>query len=238
MKGFFITGTDTGVGKSVVAAALLCALRADGVDAVPMKPVETGCDPEDDGMSSDLGFCLRAAGLEPDDEELRWMAPYRFAPACSPHLAAERAGMRVSISKIADSCGRLSAAHDVVIVEGAGGILVPLDRSSTMLDLMTTLGLPVILVSRPGLGTINHTLLSLRQLEDAKLETAGVVFCETASAPHGFIEEDNRRTIEEMGGVAVLGNLPFDATAHEPATAAGLGESYLDSAGVSRFLAR
>ena len=209
-RGVFVTGTDTGVGKSVVAAALLCALREAGVDAVPMKPVQTGCRRRGgDWAAPDLDFCLFMASLRPPARERRWMAPYCFAPACSPHLAAERAGTVISQARIRTCFHRLAARHDFVVVEGAGGVLAPVSRRRTMADVMKSLALPVILVARPGLGTINHTLLSLRELRRTGLRVAGVVFNETTPTRTGFIERDNRKTVEQLGGVPVMGCMPF-----------------------------
>lgn len=209
-KGVFVTGTDTGVGKTYVSAALLSALRASGVDAVPMKPVQTGCACRQGKLVvPDLSRCLKTAGLTPREAELAPMAPYRFRPACSPHLAARLAGVRISLPVIVQAFRQLSRNHDCVVVEGAGGVLVPLDERKTMLDLMVRLSLPVVLVARPGLGTINHTLLSLRTLRDARLTVLGVVLNQSTPGRWGRIEEDNRRTLERLGQVTVLACLRY-----------------------------
>jgi adenosylmethionine-8-amino-7-oxononanoate aminotransferase len=242
--GYFITGTDTDAGKTVAAAAVLCALRAAGIDAVPMKPVQTGCagtekrkngkteerkngktedrkrktegrkPKREDGAcglrSPDVDFCLRVAGLpEPDAAEYAAMVPCRYELPASPHLAA-RGGEPVEIGKIVAAFRALRSSHDAVVVEGAGGVLVPLnDGGETMLDLMLALALPVILVSKPGLGTINHTLLSLNELRRAGLEIAGVLFCDSTGKPWSEVERDNVATVERLGGVPVLGCVPF-----------------------------
>ncbi len=203
--GIFVTGTDTGVGKTVVASSLVSRFRAGGVDAVPMKPVQTGCRlAQGRPMAPDLAFCLNAAGLKPGRRDMADMAPYRLAPACSPHLAAKEAGVRVSLPVIERAFRRLSRAHEVVVVEGAGGVLVPLNDRNTMLDLMIRLGLPVLLVARPGLGTLNHTLLSLQALHGAGLTVLGVILNQATPGRWGRIEDDNVRTIERLGGVKVL----------------------------------
>jgi dethiobiotin synthetase len=211
MKGLFITGTDTGVGKTFVSAAFLKALRTRGVDAVPMKPVQTGCTRKRGGLwvADDLEFCLASAGLRSGPAERQLMAPYAFRPACSPHLAAAEAGVRIAIPRIVAACRRLTRAHEMVLVEGAGGVLVPLDSRRTMLDLMRALGFPVILVARPGLGTLNHTFLSLRALQAAGLDVAGVVLNQATPGRPGRIEADNRRMIEKLGRVPVLAVLPY-----------------------------
>jgi dethiobiotin synthetase len=206
-RGLFVTGTDTGVGKTVAAAAVLSVLRRGGRDAVPMKPVETGAGgPE---TAADLDFCLAAAGLAVTPEEYRLMAPCRLPLPASPHLAAREAGTRVEMSRLLGAFRRLLELHGLVIVEGAGGVLVPLDETTTMLDLMVAMELPVMLVARSGLGTINHTLLSLREIERAGLPVAGVVFCDSAPTVRGPIERDNVRIIPRMSGAPVVGHIPY-----------------------------
>lgn len=208
--GFFITGTDTHVGKTVTAAAIISILRDAGIDAVPMKPIQTGC-PKQNGelVPEDIEFILKSTGLTPSAAELKHMCPVRFESACSPHLAAERAGETISFGQIITAFHELASEHDVVVVEGAGGVLVPLVAGLTMLDLMKEFGLPVIVVTHPHLGTLNHTLLSLRELERSRLVVRGVVLTEKQPATWGYIEEDNRKTMEELSGIPVLGRIPF-----------------------------
>ncbi|MGV8074753.1 MAG: dethiobiotin synthase [Syntrophobacteraceae bacterium] len=209
-RGIFITGTDTDIGKTVAAAATLISLRNCGVDAVPMKPVQTGGILRGEQMlSPDLDFCFRMAGIAPTPAEYRHMAPYIFEPACSPHLAAQKSGRRISFDGIKESFSALLGMHESVVVEGAGGLMVPIFEDRLMLDLMVFLGLPVILVARPGLGTINHSLLSLRELERSGLKVPGVLFCEAKITEWGEIEQDNLRTVERIGKTRVLGRIPY-----------------------------
>jgi dethiobiotin synthase len=211
-KGLFITGTDTDAGKTVVAAGILRLLRGKGIDAVPVKPVQTGGTTGDAGLlATDLEFSLAAANIKPDSNEKKLMAPYVYEPACSPHLAGRMAQAYAQISKMNDSIQKLLQHHQAVVVEDAGGMMVPLNETETMLDLMKKLGYPVVLVSRLGLGTINHTVLSVQTLRNAGLELIGVVFCQTKpSQPESkFIEEDNPKTIAKFGGVKVLGNIRY-----------------------------
>ncbi len=204
-RGLFVTGTDTGVGKTFVAACFLAAYRVAGQNMAPMKPVQTGCISRKGVLvAPDLEVSLKAAGLRVAGAEKKDMAPYCFRPACSPHLAARIAGKSISLPVIEKAFRRLCSAYDGVVVEGAGGILVPLNNRQTMLDLMVRLQLPVLLVARAGLGTINQTLLSLKILKDAKLEVVGVVMNQSTPAGWGRIEDDNRLTIERMGHVKVL----------------------------------
>ncbi|MBI9019859.1 MAG: dethiobiotin synthase [Verrucomicrobia bacterium] len=214
MKGFFITGTDTGIGKTALSALLLAELRRRRINAAPMKPAQTGC--EGDGVP-DLDYSLSMAGMTVSDEDYALMSPYRFEPACSPHLAAELAGTEIELAKIVGAARELAAEYDSLIVEGAGGILVPINRNKTMLDLMKALGLPVLLAARPGLGTINHTLLSIRALRSAGLDIAGIVFVASEADEPGFIEDDNGATIEQFGKVPILGTIPFCPHLRNPA---------------------
>jgi len=211
LKGVFITGTDTGIGKTVVAAGILRHLRSEGLDIVPMKPIQTGAtkDMGTEMQSTDLKFCLEAADLHPSDEELEWMAPYRYEPACSPHLAGKMAGSYPQVGRIKECAERLCERHAGIIVEGAGGVLVPINESTTMLDLMYALGLPVVIVARAGLGTINHTLLSINALRARRLDIAGVILNETEDVERDLIREDNPKAIAEFGQVPILAEIPY-----------------------------
>jgi len=213
-KGFFITGTDTDAGKTVAAAAVLVSMRSAGIDAVPMKPVQTGAIVQEASgtmQSPDLEFCLRMAELRPDPQELHDMVPFIYEPACSPHLAAAKTGGEISLDRIVEAFRHLLLRHQSVIVEGAGGLMVPLTDNKTMIDLMRMLDLPVILVARPGLGTINHTLLSIRELERSGLRLHGIIFCDAKGSGWGEIEENNVETIARMGKARVLGRIPYMA---------------------------
>ena len=182
---FFITGTDTGVGKTTVSA-LLCA----ALDAIYWKPIQTGTR---DG--ADRATVLRLAQL-PRNRALP--ETYRFSPPVSPHLAAERSGVRIELRKI-----RLPQvpSRENLIVEGAGGALVPINSTKFMTDLMSHLALPVLLVTRTTLGTINHTLLSIAALRAARLDLRGVIMS-------GQPNRENRRAIEHYGKIEVVGAVP------------------------------
>src|SRR5690242_1709675 len=156
---YFVTGTDTGVGKTVVSA-LLCA----ALDASFWKPIQTGADTDSDSTT-----VARLAELPP---ERIFAEAYRFSPPVSPHLAAREAGAKISLSKISIPAAAREAA---LIVEGAGGVLVPINETQYMRDLMRELGLPIIVAARNSLGTINHTLLTLAALRASRLRVAGVV---------------------------------------------------------------
>ncbi|MBI2830343.1 MAG: dethiobiotin synthase [Chloroflexi bacterium] len=211
-RGIFITGTDTGVGKTVVTAGIVWWLRKQGIDVVPMKPVQTGCRRDGDRLiAPDLEFCLSVSGIHACPDEMPWMLPYAYEPACSPHLAGRLAKRYPEISTIKNCADKLLEKHQVVAVEGAGGIMVPLNERQTMLDLMKTLAFPVVLVARTGLGTINHTLLSIQALRIAGVDLLGVVFNRIAppQTENQFIEEDNPRAVAQFGDVRVLGKLRY-----------------------------
>lgn len=223
-KGVFITGTGTEVGKTIVAAGILRWLIAHDTDAVPFKPVQTGATlVKDKLLAPDLEYCLSVSGLKPNDHKKGLMAPYIYEPACSPHLAGRLAQHYPDLHLIENCIYRLLKDHDFVIAEGAGGIMVPLDESTMMLDLMKQLSWPVILVAHIGLGTINHTLLSIRVLRDAGLDILGVVFNEVLpDVPEDdFIRQDNPDTIARLGNVPVLGILQ-----HMPELSSDVPESW------------
>lgn len=185
---FFITGTDTGVGKTIVSA-LLCA----ALDAVYWKPIQTGTQ-----EGTDRDTVVKLARIPPTRTILE---AYAFAAPVSPHLAARLSNVRIDIRKIRVPEIIRSNNRDSLIVEGAGGALVPINRTQLMTDLMRQLKLPVLLVSRTALGTINHTLLSLASLRASHLKIRGVVMV-------GVPNVENRKAIEHYGEIEVLGTLP------------------------------
>ena len=206
----FITGTDTGIGKTVLTGLILEHLQAAGIHAAPMKPVQTGCfQREGEWVAPDLEWSLDWCGQKASSAERAQMAPYRYEPACSPHLAAEMAGERIQIPMILKAADALSDRYDTLVIEGAGGIMVPLNREEMMLDLMVRLGAPVILATRPALGTLNHTLLSVARLREAGLPPLAAVVIESGPPEHDFIEEDNLKTLKEQCGIPVLGPIPY-----------------------------
>ena len=154
--------------------------------------------------------------MDVDSDIYKTMSPYTFKPACSPHLAAEMADTEIDIAEMVIAARTLAVDYEFVIAEGAGGILVPLNRRELMLDLMHALKLPVLLAARPGLGTINHTLLSIRTLRSDGLDIAGVVFVASTAGEPGIIEEDNANTIEHFGKVPVLGTIPYCTALKSP----------------------
>jgi dethiobiotin synthetase len=266
MQGLFVTATDTDVGKSVLSAALVAAMREAGREAVAYKPALTGTDesPEtgartpaltDTGLPPETGTgtpaltsadeppeavadtrALTSADEQPvshwppDDELLslagggdpETIAPLRFGPAVSPHLAAQLAGTPIDPDAVLAAARQRAAEPNVelLVVEGVGGLLVPLHGGYVVRDLAVALGLPLLIAARPGLGTINHTLLTLESARAAGLEVAAVVLTPWTSQPTEM-EESNRATIAELGEVEVATLAHIEAP--DPALLAGAG---------------
>lgn len=208
MPGLFVTGTDTGVGKTTVAAALLRAARARGLDVGAMKPAESGCARGADGalVPADALRLLRAAG---GDDPLDRVCPFRLEAPLAPGIAAAREGVEVSLDAIEAAHRALAARHrHGVVVEGAGGLLVPLDAGfATVADLAVRLALPLLVVARPTLGTINHTALTVEAAAARGLACRGVIL-NAADAAAEEAATENARAIERLTGVPVLACLP------------------------------
>jgi dethiobiotin synthetase len=170
-QGIFISGTDTGVGKTLIAVAMLRRLVAEGVRAVGMKPVAAGIAPGAT-INADVGALMAAGNV---DAPLADVNPFSFAPAIAPHLAAARSGVAIDLAKIAAAYDRLRARAEVVIVEGAGGLLVPLGAATDMLDIAARLRLRVLLVVGIRLGCLNHALLSAQSVSARGIVLAGWV---------------------------------------------------------------
>ncbi len=212
-RALFITGTDTDVGKTIATGALLLALRQRGVNAASMKPVQTGATREGDlWRAPDLDVHLQAAGLHVDEATYRLMAPYCYEPACSPHLAGRLAGAYPDMEHIAECAHALLAQFDVLLIEGAGGLLAPLDEDHAMLNLIVSLDCPAIVVARTGLGTINHSLLTLSELAAAQVAVPGVLFTQPVPVADAAIELDNPDTVCRLGRTENLGVLKHQPT--------------------------
>lgn len=213
ISGVFIAGTGTDVGKTIATAAVLRWLRTRSIAAMAMKPVQTGALVCDDGRieAPDIGVVLQAAGATTDDETRAHLSPYLFRPACSPHLAARLAGEKISIDRILASAAWLGARHQWLVVEGAGGLAVPLNEDQTMLDLVEALALPVLLVGHSGLGTVNHVLLSLEALRQRGCKVVGVVLndVQPVREDEAFLHDDNVGAIACFGRVQHVIRIPY-----------------------------
>jgi dethiobiotin synthetase len=213
-RGFFVTGTDTEVGKTLVTTLLMTALRRRGKQVLGMKPVAAGCEETAEGWRNEDVEALRNAASFPVEREL--MNPYRFLPPISPHLAAAQAGVAIDLGLIAANLERLRRRADAVLVEGAGGWYAPLGPKTTMADLAHALGLPVILVVGLRLGCLNHALLSAEAIAGRGLTLAGWVA--NAVAPHMACRDENLASLEERLAAPLLGVVPhLAAGAADPA---------------------
>jgi dethiobiotin synthetase len=198
LRGLFVTGTDTGVGKTVLAAAIVAALRSRGLAVTALKPVITGlADEYDPDWPADHELLARAAGSDPDD-----VALVRYGPPVSPHLAAELSRDPIRPQELLAAIRAATSLERTTIIEGVGGLLVPLAEGFDVRTLARELAMPIVIAARPGLGTINHTLLTLEAARTAAIDVAGVVLTPWPANPTE-IERSNRATIERLGDVPV-----------------------------------
>jgi dethiobiotin synthetase len=211
MRGLFVTGTGTGVGKTIVSAALLASMAAAGEPVRAHKPVVTGLDDAlaTDHWPPDHELLARVAGMAPEE-----VAPLRYGPAVSPHLAARMAGDAIDPADLIGRARAAGAGESTLVVEGVGGLLVPLADEFTVRDLAVALGLPVVIAAGPGLGTINHTLLSIESARAAGLDVRAVVLTPWPETP-SELERSNRDTIARLGKIEVvdLGHIQSPAAA-------------------------
>ena len=219
MRGCLVTGTDTGVGKTVLSAAIAARLVTGRMPVRALKPILTGLnEPASGAWPRDHELLAQVTGSDPADVVLSG-----YGPAVSPHLAAQLAGRPIALAEILAAIGAAAAAGTALIVEGVGGLLVPLGDGIDVRDLARGCGLPLIVAARPGLGTINHTLLTLESARAAGLEVRAVVLTPWPEQPDP-IELSNRETIERLGAIEVgtLGWVPHPTTAALSAAAESL----------------
>lgn len=199
--GWFVTGTGTDVGKTVVAAVLARTLAREGRRVAVFKPAVSGLDDyAASGEVPDHELLRRAADSTQDDDEI---APYRYGPPLSPHLAAKLAGESISSERLVRAAHAAARQSDVLVCEGVGGLMVPLTLGYLVRDFARDLALPVVAAASPGLGTINHTLLTLEATRAVGLDVGAVVLTPWPAEP-GELERSNREAIERLGRVRVL----------------------------------
>jgi dethiobiotin synthetase len=208
-SGIFITGTNTGVGKTLVAASLAVYLRDRGYRVGVMKPVETGC-PERNGMliPEDAARLKEASGCA---EAIERICPYRFSEPLAPSIAAERANRKIDVDLLLATYGEISSEYDITLVEGAGGLMVPLLPSYTYADFARVLKLPLLVVAANKIGVLNHLLLTLEHASCKGLSVLGYVLNRTAHET-SLAAETNREVLSGLTGVPCLGDLPFIET--------------------------
>ncbi|HXJ20963.1 MAG TPA: dethiobiotin synthase [Polyangia bacterium] len=222
LRGVFVTGTDTGVGKTLVAAGLARLAHRRGIRVVPFKPVETGCAPD----AADARL-LWSAAKEPVPE--RDVCLRRFALPAAPAQAAAAQGATIDLEEVVAAARSLAARGELLIVEGAGGLLVPYGDSWTAADLMERLGLPLVVVARTALGTINHTALTIREARRRRLFIKAIVLNRTTAdeAPH---ERDGHRYVAAATGIEPLGPIPWAPGTNDPDRLADLVQRALGGA--------
>ncbi|MBI1921075.1 MAG: dethiobiotin synthase [Geobacter sp.] len=205
INGIFITGTDTGVGKTIVAATLARHLKNLGVNVGVMKPVTSGCREVDGRLVSDDADLLKwGAGIDDDDNAF---APYLLRAPLAPSVAAAKEGVRIEFARITEACKKLAERFDFLIIEGAGGLMVPLNGGLLIADLAKELGLPLLVVARPDMGTVNHTCLTTFCARQMGLEVKGIVINNWPDQP-GEAELSAPHMISSLSGAPVLGIFP------------------------------
>jgi dethiobiotin synthetase len=198
VRGVFVTGTDTGVGKSVLAATICAGLAAQGRRVAAFKPVVTGLDEPPGRWPPDHELLASVTGQDPSA-----VAPRQFGPPVSPHLAAELEGTALEPSELLAAARRAGAWADALVCEGVGGLMVPITPGYLVRDLAIDMRMPLVVAARPGLGTINHSLLTLEAARGAGLQPLAVVMTPWPAKP-SRLEQSNRETVERLGGVPVV----------------------------------
>jgi dethiobiotin synthetase len=231
-QGIFITGTDTGVGKTFVACALARLLCESGYRVGVMKPAETGCDCGDGEIAPRDARALKAAaGCEVSLDQI---CPYQFREPLAPSVAAERERRRIDVERLMDIYREIGAAHDITLVEGAGGLMVPLLPSYTYADFANALKLPVIVVAANKLGVLNHLLLTLEHASCKGLSVLGYILNDTERAP-SLAGETNREALFSLTAAPCLGELSYAGAAAGETAEAGAA---LDTHFLNPFLPR
>jgi len=204
MTGVFVTGTDTDVGKTVVAAGIAGAMRRDGIDVGVMKPIATGVPRKNSIKSADAELLAKLSGSKDPDDEIN---PVFLPLPASPFAASKILDIDVKLESIFSAFRRLSEKHGFVVVEGIGGIMVPIRKDYFVIDMIKEMKLPVLIVSRAALGTLNHTLLTVKACKESGLDISGVVINGLRS--NSKVETTVGEIIHELTGVFVIGNIPF-----------------------------
>jgi dethiobiotin synthetase len=214
IPGLFVTATDTEVGKTVISGAIADHFRRQGARVAVSKPVATGAVHRREGWVSEDAEFLASCADTPFTLDL--VCPQRYREPLAPAVAADRSGEPLDWEAVERSLRLMTAESDVIVVEGVGGVLVPLDKTHTVLDLARWLALPTVIVARPNLGTINHTLLTIEALRRAAVPIAGVVINRYPSDTPSVVEETNPRYIEKYGKVPILAIVPNEPALKRP----------------------
>jgi dethiobiotin synthetase len=232
MPGLFITATGTEIGKTVITGAIAAALKVRGYNIGVMKPLASGGVQNDNGrlIAEDATFLMRAAGIAEDQRSA--VNPVCLAPALTPAVAAVESGISLDMKAIIDCCRECLDRYGAALIEGAGGIAAPLWEEYLVADMITALRLPAIIVTRPNLGTINHTVLTVEYARQRGLTLAGIIINGWDEAKAGVLEKSNLRYIQQLTGLPVLGKFPHSAAIDVPAGLNGglaeLAEAHLE----------
>jgi dethiobiotin synthetase len=207
-KGFFIIGTDTGVGKTLVAGGLAALYKNSGSNIGVMKPIATGCRRINKSLISDDAIFLKHASEVEDEYEL--INPVSLEPSFAPIIAAQLTNTKIDLEKVRTAYATLCDRHDSLIVEGIGGLLVPIDEYYFVVDLANEMELPLIIVCRPTLGTINHTLLTTSYAREHGLEVKGIIVNESTEHCDATLKKTNTDEIKRLTELPIIGTIPFD----------------------------
>ena len=204
MSGIFVTGTDTGVGKTVVAAGIAGAMRKDGIDVGVMKPIATGIPRKNAFRSADSELLAKVSGSTDQEDEINPV----FLPLEASPLAASRVlNTDIKLDEVFAAFKRLSDKHEFIVVEGIGGVMVPIKQNYFVIDLIKEMNLPVLIVSRASFGTLNHTVLTVRACREYKLDISGIVV--NGVNDNNMAEKTVGNIIHELTGTFVIGSIPF-----------------------------
>lgn len=226
--GLFITGTDTGVGKTVVAGAIARILADRGSKVGVFKPIATGCRRDWEGLVSyDTEFLANCAN---SNLSLSTITPVGYLTPAAPLVSAAHEGRPIDFGGIASAYRQVCEESDIVIVEGIGGVRVPLTGEFDLLDLAAEFALPIVIVARPNLGTINHTLMTIDSIRAAQLNIAGVVINGYDATKATLAEDTAEQVIAQVSGVKILAVVPFDETVsiEQPSLGETIVSSLLD----------
>jgi len=230
-KGIFVTGTDTGVGKTVVAAGLAVAMKRAGYDVGVMKPIATGGRRRREGLvSEDAEFLAHVADVP---EPLHVISPIVLAEPLAPTVAARRAGVTIDLPLLWRAWEEISSAHEVVVVEGIGGLMVPITDQYRVVDLARDFSLPLIVVTRPSLGTINHTILTVEAARGRGLDVRGLVINNLDADAAGIAEETNPAELARETDLPILAVVPKDGDTDIRAPA--LGDAVIEACAAINF---
>ncbi|MGH9876508.1 MAG: dethiobiotin synthase [Nitrososphaerales archaeon] len=204
MSGVFVTGTDTGVGKTVVAAGIAGAMRKDGIDVGVMKPIATGIPQENGFRSADAELLVKVSGSKDPESEIN---PIFLSLEASPFAASRALNIDIKLDDVFSAFKRLTDKHDFVVVEGIGGVMVPVKQNYFVIDMIKEMNLPVLVVSRAALGTLNHTVLTIRACKEYDLNIAGIVL--NGVRNDNFAEKTAGEIIQDLTEIFVIGSIPF-----------------------------